>query len=41
MLCPDEVTGNDIEKNIKVYDTLEVKGSLLCEEELETVLKPL
>ena len=41
VLNRDEVTGDDIEKNEKVCDTLEMKEDSFCEEELETVLKKL
>ena len=39
MLYQDRVAGKDIEEKEKVYDTLDVKEDLLCEEELATVLK--
>ena len=39
MLNLDGVAGRDIEENEKVCDTLDIKEDLLCEEELETVLK--
>ena len=41
VLNRDEVTGDDIEKNEKVCDTLKMKEDSFCEEELETVLKKL
>ena len=41
MLYRKQVTGNNIEKNKKAFDTLKVNEDLFCEEELETALKEL
>ena len=41
MLNRDGLTGKDIEKNIKVCNTLDVKEDLLCEEALVTALEEL
>ena len=41
VLNRDTVSGNDIDENEKVCDTLDVKEDLFCEEELATVLKGL
>ena len=41
MLTQEGVTGNDIEENKKVCDTLDVKKDLFFEDELVIVLKGL
>ena len=41
MLSRDTVAGKDKEENEKVFDTLDVKEDLLCEEELATAIKGL
>ena len=41
MLNHKRVTGNDIEKNEKVFYTLKIKENFSCEEELITILKRL